>query len=162
MMRKKVLDEGPLPFLFRMRVGDAKQRYNMVLRDQNAKYSTVMITPKIKEDLDAFSTAWVQLDRVFLLPTRILLVSPDKAKLQDFRLSNPRANLGVNEKYFIGVKPTSPWQVHVNPGADEVAAPGAKRSRRPGDPGAAACPGQGPDSTLASFPGPFAASAPSV
>ncbi len=131
--RKKVLDEGPLPFLFRMRVGDAKQRYNMVLRDQNAKYSTVMITPRIKEDQDVFSTAWIQLDRQFLLPTRILLVSPDKAKLQDFRLSNVRANKGVDGKYFVGVKPTKPWQVHINPGADQAGAPAAKRARRPGD-----------------------------
>jgi hypothetical protein len=28
--RRKALDEGPLPFLFRMKAGDAKQRYNMV------------------------------------------------------------------------------------------------------------------------------------
>ena len=84
--RKKVLDEGPLPFLFRMRVGDAKQRYNMVFAIKMRSIRLVMITPKIKEDQDVFSTAWVQLDREFLLPTRILLVSPDKAKLQDFRL----------------------------------------------------------------------------
>ena len=46
-----------------MRAGDAKQRYDMFLRGQNEKNSLVMILPKIKEDKDVFSTAWVMLDR---------------------------------------------------------------------------------------------------
>ena len=77
-----------------MRAGDAKQRYNMTLRIQNEKYSLVMIMPRMKEDKDVFSTAWVTLDREFLLPTRIVLISPDKAKQQDFRLSKHNANPG--------------------------------------------------------------------
>jgi hypothetical protein len=96
-----------------------------------------MITPRIKQDIDAFSTAYVQLDRQFLLPNRILLVSPDKAKLQDFRLSNPRANLPVDPKFFIGVKPTKPWQIVVNPAADAPGNPAPKRARQLGNPKAA-------------------------
>jgi TIGR03009 family protein len=144
--RKKVLDEGPLPFLFRMRAGDAKQRYNMVLRGQDEKYSLIVVTPKIKEDQDVFSTAWVKLERKFLLPAQITLISPDKAKRQDFLLSNFRANKGVSEKYFIGVKPTkiSGWTVEVNPLADGPSSGTGKRARRAVDPKAAqrAAPGQ--------------------
>jgi TIGR03009 family protein len=149
-MRKKVLDEGPLPFLFRMRAGDAKQRYNMVLRGQDEKYSLVAVTPRLKEDQDVFSTAWVKLDRKFLLPAQITLISPDRVKRQDFWLSKFRANApeGVSEKYFIGVKPTkvSGWSVEVNPLRDEPAGAAAKRARRPGDPKAAqrAVPGRQP------------------
>ncbi len=144
--RKKVLDEGPLPFLFRMRAGDAKQRYDMVLRGQDANFSLIVVTPKIKEDQDVFSTAWVKLERKFLLPKQITLISPDKSKRQDFLLSNFHANKGVNERYFIGVKPTkvSGWTVEVNPLADAPSSGAAKRARRPGDPKAAVrtAPGQ--------------------
>ena len=84
--RQKILnEEGPLPFLFRMRAGDAKQRYNMVLKNQNDKEALVMITPKLKEDQDAFSTAWVRLDRKYLVPSPcIVLFLPDKVKVQGF------------------------------------------------------------------------------
>jgi TIGR03009 family protein len=128
--RKKILNEGPLPFLFRMRTGDAKQRYHMVLQNQDAKESLVMINPNIKEDKDSFQTAWVRLDRKFLLPTRIVLVLPEKVKMQDFTLSRPRANLPVNEKFFVGVKPTKPWQIVVNPMGDAPSGAAAKGGRR--------------------------------
>ena len=49
-----------------------------------------------------------------------MLISPDKAKQQDFRLSNIKANEPVNEKYFVGVKPGKiPWKVEINPFRDE-------------------------------------------
>ena len=131
--RKKALDEGPLPFLFRMRAGDAKQRYEMVLRAQNAKSSLVMILPKMKEDREVFRTAWVTLDRAFLLPTRIVLISPDQTKQQDFVLSNIRANKPVKDQYFVGVKPGKPWKIEINPGAKEAGPAIPKRQRRAGD-----------------------------
>ena len=91
--RKKALDEGPLPFLFRMRVGDAKQKYYMTLYAQDEKTSVVKILPRMQEDKAVFSVAWVWLDRQFLLPKRILLISPDKAKQQDFVLTQHQAQL---------------------------------------------------------------------
>jgi TIGR03009 family protein len=139
--RKKALDEGPLPFLFHMRAGDAKQRYSMALRDQDERISLVEIQPRLKEDQEVFSTAWVYLDRSFLLPMRILLISPDKAKIQDFRLSNIRANKDVNPQYFVGVKPGKPWKVQINPGGVEKDPAAAKIPRRGVDPRAAERPG---------------------
>ena len=133
--RKRALDEGPLPFLFRMRARDAKQRYTMFLRGQNAKSSLVEIRPLLKDDKEVFSTAWVELDRAFLLPTRIVLISPDRSKQQDFRLSNIKANEPVKERFFIGVKPGAEgWKLERNPVAKEAGAPDRKRPRRPGDP----------------------------
>ena len=143
--RKKALDEGPLPFLFRMRAGDAKQRYVMALRGQDQKLSLVEIQPRMKEDQDVFSTAWVWLDRKFLLPKRIMLISPDKAKIQDFILSNIKANQPVKEHYFVGVKPGKPWKVQINPGGPEPAPANAKRPRGAADPQAA----QRPDDRMA-------------
>ena len=142
--RKRALDEGPLPFLFHMRSQDAKRRYMMSLRLQNEKRSLVEILPLLKDDKDVFSTAWVELDRVFLLPTRIILISPDKTKRQDFRLSKSTANKPVNEKFFIGVKPGGKeWKLDRNPIAKDETAVNPKRARRNGDPQAAQRPGPG-------------------
>ena len=135
--RKRALDEGPLPFLFRMRAGDAKQRYFMTLEGQDEKVSLVRIQPRMREDQEVFSFAWVYLDRKFLLPTRIMLLSPDKAKTQNFVLRNIRANQPVKEQYFVGVKPAKPWKVETNPGGVEKDPANAKRPRRAGDPAAA-------------------------
>ena len=119
--RRKALDEGPLPFLFRMRAGDAKQRYTMALRKQDAKLSLIEIQPNLKEDKAVFSTAWVYLDRKYLVPKRIYLISPDKSKIQDFILSNIKANEPVKQEYFVGVKPGKPWKVEINPGGAQAA-----------------------------------------
>ena len=73
--RKKALDEGPLPFLFRMKAGDAKQRYQMTLRLQDKKSSLVMILPRMKEDKDVFSTAWVY------ARSRVSVADADRAHL---------------------------------------------------------------------------------
>ena len=46
-----------------------------------------MIKPLLQEDQESFSTAWVYLDKKFLLPTRIYLLAPDGKSSKDFRLS---------------------------------------------------------------------------
>ncbi len=135
--RRKALDEGPLPFLFRMRAGDAKQRYIMALRKQDEKLSLIEIQPRMKEDKDVFSTAWVYLDRKYLVPKRIYLISPDKSKIQDFILSNIKANEPVKQQYFVGVKPGKPWKIEFNPAGAQAEGPGQKGARRKGDPQAA-------------------------
>jgi TIGR03009 family protein len=124
--RKRAVEEGPLPFLFNMRAAEAKQRYQMVLKGENNKVFLVMIKPLLKEDKDSFSVAWVYLDRNFLLPTRIVLVSPDKKSSRDFRLSDIRANRPVDNRKFVGVDPGKPWKIERNPGA---AAPADARGR---------------------------------
>ena len=134
--RRRALDEGPLPFLFRMRVGDAKQKYDMA-RPWNEKSSLVEILPRLKEDKEVFSTAWVWLDRQFLLPRRIKLISPDKGKFQDFILTNIRANQPVKDQYFVGIKPGLGWKMQINPAGEEKGAANPNRPRRNGDPQAA-------------------------
>ena len=102
-----------------MRAGDAKQRYIMALRGQDEKLSLVEIQPRMKEDQDVFSTAWVYLDRTFLLPKRILLISPDKAKVQDFVLSNIEPISRSRSSTSSGSNRASRWKVQINPGGDE-------------------------------------------
>jgi TIGR03009 family protein len=114
--RKRALEEGPLPFLFNMKADEAKARYDMLLLEEDAKTILLKITPKLKEDLESFSTAWVLLDARFLLPTRILLLAPDKKSTKDFYLSNIRANQLVDGAFFRVGDPGKPWKIERNPG----------------------------------------------
>ncbi len=121
--RKRAIEEGPLPFLFNMRVAEANARYQMTLRGEDEKSYLVKIVPLLKEDQDSFCTAWIYLDRKFLLPTRIFLVSPDQKSSKDFRLWNIKANAkeGVDPQKFVGVVPPK-WKVERNPAGDPKAA----------------------------------------
>jgi TIGR03009 family protein len=114
--RKRALEEGPLPFLFNMKAAEANVRYEMTLHSEDNQSYTVKVKPRLKEDQDSFSTAWIILNRTFLLPTRIFLISPDKKSSKDFRLSHIDANSkkGVDPRLFVGVVPPK-WKVERNP-----------------------------------------------
>jgi TIGR03009 family protein len=116
--QRRALDEGPLPFLFNMKVDDALARYQMSLQGENAKTYFVVIKPKLKEDKESFSTAWVWLDRKYLLPVRIALLSPDNTSMRDFKLSRIAANQDVENEVFRGGKFPG-WTVERNPTAPE-------------------------------------------
>jgi len=138
--QKRALDEGPLPFLFNMKAENALNRYQVALQGENDKVYFVVIKPKMKEDKENFSTAWVYLDRKFLLPVRIILFTPDNQSTRDFQLSRIEANQGVRDETFRGIRYPG-FTVERNPDgpqngqADRVAprrvAPGqaAQRSR---------------------------------
>jgi TIGR03009 family protein len=128
--RKRALEEGPLPFLFNMRAAEARQRYAMVLQHEDEKIYTVMIKPRLPEDQESFSIAWINLDKNFLLPLRIYLLAPDKKSSKDFKLSQIQPNKEVKANLFIGVDPGKPWKVERNPGGAPV--PAAGNARKPG------------------------------
>ncbi len=117
--RRRAIEEGPLPFLFNMKAREAKQRYEMVLWSEKDQGYLVKVLPKFPEEQDRYSSAWIYLDRRFLLPTRIVLIMPDKKSIQDFRLSNIQPNKEkVDPRYFTAVNPKNNWKVIRNPGAD--------------------------------------------
>ncbi len=117
--QRKALDEGPLPFLFNMKAQNALERYQMSLQGENNKVYFVVIKPRLKEDQENFSTAWVYLDRKFLLPVRIILFTPDGQSTRDFVLSKIEANQGVRDDTFRGVK-FKGWSVERNPGEPQA------------------------------------------
>ena len=86
----------------------------------------VMIKPLLQDDKDSFSTAWVYLDKEFLLPTRIYLLAPDGKSTKDFHLSQIKPNQPVNPQFFVGVNPGKPWKIERNPGG-----PAPRRRQRP-------------------------------
>ncbi len=116
--QRRGLDEGPLPFLFNMKAQEAMARYQMALQGEDKNAFFVVIKPKLKDDQQSFSTAWVRLDRRFLLPVRITLFSPDNQSIRDFQLSKIEANQGVDDEVFRGVK-FKGWTIERNPAGPE-------------------------------------------
>ena len=113
-----VLEEGPLPFLFNMRADEAEKRYLMECTREDARSYIIRVTPLLPIDQENFSKAFLQLDRSYLLPTRIFLVSPDGKNTKDYVLSNIVANKADEKeiaKYFVGQLLDKPWQVIRNP-----------------------------------------------
>ena len=137
--QKKAIEEGPLPFLFNMRADDARKRYQMTLMSEDEKSFGVSIKPKLKEDKESFSLAYVNLDRKFLLPIRIVMLSPDGKSKKDFRLGPMYPNRQVNAKNFEGKPLGPPWKLVRNPTGEERPRAGMARPRRDaaGDPAAA-------------------------
>jgi TIGR03009 family protein len=129
--RKRALEEGPLPFLFNMRAADAQQRYKMELRGQYEKQYLVRIEPLLQQDQDTFSTAWVYLDKDFLLPTRIFLLAPNGKMTKDFHLSQIKPNQQVDARLFVGVNPGNQFKIERNPGGPAPASnPRARRRQQ--------------------------------
>jgi TIGR03009 family protein len=112
---KRALEGGPLPFLFNMKAAEAERRYHMTLLAQDDKRYLVRVEPLLQQDKEDFSTALVTLERTFLLPERILLLSPDRKSTRDYRLSHHKANLPVADSFFQGVNPGKGWKVVRNP-----------------------------------------------
>jgi TIGR03009 family protein len=130
--KKKAIEEGPLPFLFNMHAEDARQRYQMRLISEDSKGYGVSITPKLQEDKESFSVAFVKLDHDFLLPVQIMLKSPDGKSLKDFRLGPMYPNKAVNDKNFEGKPLGSPWKIVRNPAGEDRPRAGVDRARRDG------------------------------
>jgi TIGR03009 family protein len=100
--RQRALDEGPLPFLFNMKAQEAEQRYDMYYMGENQKYYAVKVFPKIPEDRETFKSAYIYLDKTYLLPARIVLSTPDGRSTRDFTLEAINPNAEVKESFFKG------------------------------------------------------------
>jgi TIGR03009 family protein len=101
--RQRALDEGPLPFLFNMKAQEAEQRYEMYYVGENQKYYAVKVHPRLKEDIGTFKSAYIYLDKTYLLPARILLSTPpDGRSTRDFTLEAINPNAEVKETFFKG------------------------------------------------------------
>lgn len=117
--RQRALDEGPLPFLFNMKAQEAEARYEMTLEGENAQYYLVKVLPKLQEDKESFKLALLYLERNYLLPARIRLLSPDGKSSRDFYLDNQKTNdqVQVADNIFQGGVYKG-WTVQKNPAAE--------------------------------------------
>ncbi|WP_165245993.1 outer-membrane lipoprotein carrier protein LolA [Paludisphaera soli] len=116
---EKAIEEGPLPFLFNMKAEEAKQRYQIgLVATKDDKTYGVNIKPKLDVDKESFSQAFVQLDRRYMLPIRIVLISPDGKSRKDFQLDPVKPNAAVKDENFQG-KEFPKWKVVRNPAGED-------------------------------------------
>ena len=127
--KQKAVEEGPLPFLFNMHADDASRRYEMRLISEDEKAYGVSIVPKLLEDKDSFSIAHVKLDRGYLLPVQIIMLSPDRKSRKEFKLGPIYPNKKVNSGNFEGKPLGSPWKIIRNPGGTDRPEAGGNRGR---------------------------------
>jgi TIGR03009 family protein len=122
----RALDEGPLPFLFNMNADDARNRYHMTLlpEKENAKVHLVEVTPKLAIDREDFGKALIELEKQYLLPTRIVLFAPDRVGTREYFLSQHKANPDppIDPGYFRGVEiKEKDWKLVRNPEGERPA-----------------------------------------
>jgi TIGR03009 family protein len=122
--RKRALEEGPLPFLFNMKAADAKSRYRMRVMNENADLYLIGIAPIHPIDQEAFSKAFVWLDRKTFLPRKLQLSDPKNGKdTKTFEFTKIARNIEIDMKNFDGEAITKlmlgkKWDLVVNPGPD--------------------------------------------
>ncbi len=126
--RQRVLEEGPLPFLFNMKAAEAEARYEMALLKETEEHFVIGVKPRLDIDQGAFSQALLNLNKKnYYLPDRIMLVMPNGKDTKDFVLTKVEPNKKILDANFKGVL-VKKWKVVRNPQNDIApAAPGAAR-----------------------------------
>jgi TIGR03009 family protein len=123
------LQQGPLPFLFDMRVAEVKAQFDLVLAAENDQTYRIQIWPKQPADRGQFSVAVVDLNKQKFLPDALHLLSPNGKDMQRYYFTTGKITVGkiaidaagkivpnapINEVNFEG-KPWPNWKVVVNP-----------------------------------------------
>src|SRR5262249_48716182 len=126
--QKRALEEGPLPFLFNMRAQEAEARYQMDLMNETKDFYVIGVIPKLKIDQEAFSKAFLGLNKTTYFPERINLVSPDGTSSKDFKITmNYSPNSEVRDENFKGVPLQKPWTIVRDPAERDLQAQPARR-----------------------------------
>ena len=140
--KQRALEEGPLPFLFNMKAAEAEARYVMALVNETKPSYIISVVPRLKVDAEAFSKAFIQLDRASFLPDRILLISPDGTSTKDFTLVKGKVfpNARIPAENFRGFNPGPPWEIVRDVGGNEAVPTGQGVAKRqpPAAPGVVA------------------------
>ena len=137
--RQRALDEGPLPFLFNMKAEEAGARYQMLFEGENTENYAVKVVPGSRKTRSPSRSAFLYLDKKYLLPERIALISPDGKSSRDFGLHDIKANTArSNDDHLQGGRP--PKGVEGGQKAPDRV-PAAGECRRAGRAGRAGCPG---------------------
>jgi TIGR03009 family protein len=131
--RRKALQEGPLPFLFNMKVAEARQRYTMWLQKEEEKQYIINIIPRMEIDRDNFTMATLKLSKTTFLPNELTLLKNGGKDKEEYKFDGPndevRANTAMNQKFF-QFQMFTDWKVVVNKG-DGAPAPGVGQAPAP-------------------------------
>lgn len=99
--QERAMEEGPLPFLFRMNILDFKRRYSASLaRPLEEGTHRIVIRPKLAADRDAFSVAVLILDAQTLQPKSIHTQAANGQDVQNYTITALKANVDIKPELF--------------------------------------------------------------
>ncbi len=134
----RVLDEGPLPFLFNMNAKQAMRQYTWALRQVHVDPATkkktlaiIQLTPR-KGGVERrdFLTAYIYLDLTRFVPTKLHLVdlNGEDTKTYYFKPEAIKGNEPIDTAFFRGDVPNG-WERIDNPHEGQAQAPQIGASR---------------------------------
>lgn len=93
---------SPLPFLFGMKAEEAKARYDITLKGENAEKAYLRIIPKLESDRQNYSEAQVLLEKVNYLPTAVKLIDPSSNLETLYKFDGLKVNerAGILQRIF--------------------------------------------------------------
>jgi len=119
-VRQKALQQGPLPFLFNMKAAEARQRYSMTLINQDEKEYLIAVVPNELIDKEAFSKAFLWLNKETFLPGKLRLYPTQGEKeLEEFRFKVIQPNKPMESRFFEPDLKMADWKVIHNPGGND-------------------------------------------
>lgn len=124
--KERVIQDGPVPFLFNFRAAEAARKYRMYLRKEQGDYYYIEVIPLDQEDRESFSQAFLQLNKTTFLPELIYLVDPNDTDRKQFKLTTVQPNSPkVDDRFFVGAR-LAGYELVKNPVGEER--PGARRA----------------------------------
>ena len=124
--RERALEEGPLPFLFRMNVEAFKARYAATLMDSQPGTHRIAVYPRHPVDRDAFSVAVLILDAKTLQPRSIHTLASNGKDKQNYYIKDFRGNVSIPPELFNWSDQKAQdaqkdgWRIVENPAPDQV------------------------------------------
>ena len=123
---ERALEEGPLPFLFRMNVEAFKARYSATLMESQPGTHRIAIYPRHQVDRDAFSVAVLILDAQTLQPKSIHTLASNGKDKQNYYIKDFRGNVSIPPETFTWNDQKARdaqkdgWRIVKNPAPDQV------------------------------------------
>lgn len=110
-VRGHALEEGPLPFLFDMRVDEAKRRYHMTYNGEDDIQFNITIEPLQAIDRENFTLAKIYLNKKTYLPDSLVLNHPNGKDTESYLFSTIERNKEIRPSNFAGGDWGKPWKL---------------------------------------------------
>lgn len=143
--QQRALEEGPLPFLFNMKLETFKKRYHAYLQMETEKSYRIVIVPLQAIDRDAFQTAVLDLNKQTLLPDAIYTKAANDKEEIHYLIKQISKNGKFDQNLFTWTSEksremtTKGWRILKNPPMGE-----SEIELVPANSGAAPAVGRGP------------------
>jgi TIGR03009 family protein len=142
-MQGQNIINGPLPFLFGMKVDEAKRRFNLTLLGANDKLAKIEVIPRLQMDANNYKRAVIMLDLQTYLPSAVQLVDPAGALETVYVFSDLQPNHAGIKATIANMWGRDPFKPALNgykivqaPKVDAELVPASNQQPEPTTPGA--------------------------